>query len=361
MWPSIDPAQLEAVRERVIRLTHDTNSLDGLEIEPNAPPRGMPFAIVASVPLLPVGQREDRRSWWRCSYCERSMQFVHGKILLGADGCLRLIGDDCWKDHISFLAWGEARDDHAEYQRKVRFRRIQSQFPSVLESMNASAANVIRLPECKKICLSFADTFASTFPQLMADMSECLERHKALGEVKRVTRYSELEGRTGQRLADRDDDKGPSSREEFVLIHAPIGLDALTTAPAQAFDNLEQGRAKVWAAQRMLRDGGWEKLATSAFTKKFRELDTCCRSAIEHLSNAAASINAIQAFTGPQNLQGIALWANRCEPCLYGSYKPLSGGLRYTPEEGREVEYTVPRWPLVRIDGIEDLARLLRM
>ena len=360
-WPSIDPVRLERVRDEVVRLTQTTNSLDGLDIEPNAPPEGMPFAIIASVPLLPEAKRQDRQHWRRCSYCERNMQFAHGKILFGADGRLRLIGDDCWKRHISNLAWGEARDDHAEYQRKVRFTRIQTQFPRVLDRINASVAHLIQQPECKKTCSSFPGSFASVFPQLVADMAECLKRHQGLGEIKRVTRYSELEGRAGQRLADREDGTGPSSREEFVLIHAPVGLHALTEAPTKAFEELEQGRAKIWAALRMLRDGGWEKLPTPIFTKKFKELEAYCRSASEQLNIAVASINAIQAFMDAKNLRGIALWANQCEPCLYGTYVPLQHGLRYIPDAGGEVEYTVPQWPSVMIDGIDELRRLLRM
>ena len=121
----IDPAEIDRIRREVKNLIERNGSLEGLVIEENKPSDGMLFAIVHETPKLAQSADHDKYFWYRCSYCERNKQFKNGKIVFCADRKLRLIGLDCWKNHIEEEAWSREKADWREYQRRTEFENLK--------------------------------------------------------------------------------------------------------------------------------------------------------------------------------------------------------------------------------------------
>lgn len=346
-WSAIDAAELESLRDGVKTHIDLHSSLSGLNIETMAPPQGMPFQFIHSVPKLPDIAQQDKSLWYPCSYCERNYQFKDGRIVYCADKKLRLIGNDCWKKHIDKDTWNAAREDYSIYQRRKKFDLLKERYiPAVKKVKNALKSHQNQIALLSAFIDSFAASFRERFPDLSAALDKATKNNNAL------TVYGYVQSENGGYK--------PSSevisrfRHEKAIVQGQNAIQPVW----------DLALAEIHKAEYMFEKTDWNNLSNRQFNSQVDGFQLRCREAIEKVKTVTAKINAVWSFMGTENIARIVTWANHPDCELHytseGKYEVASIGLRYILQNGQALEMILPQTLRpAQVDGIDELDALL--
>lgn len=359
----IDPIRLGQVRAEIKRHFETGGTIEELEIEPNSPVPGTAFAFVAPTPKLPSLANYDRSFWRRCCYCQTDRKYKDGKIVLCADGYLRLIGPDCWHHHIDKLDWNAAKEDWAAYQRRERFETLKDRLKPALETFRSE----LRFTSEKFAgSIAFTDTFsprfASLMPELARHLGNAISRNSGELSVDRmVPAFGALEGAAGYRTS-QEKDQAPRYRPQAETLHRLAGVDALSQPQGSTKKQLEEARKSVDSAIYKFRNTDWDSLSNIAFKKIADEIERDCKTSIGAVETLLKNMHSVRTFLSRPNITGITKWANDhdCELCFSGTYKIIPNGIRHAPERGDFVEIALPEgFAIPRLGTHQSINQLL--
>lgn len=364
----LDVDKLADVRERVKMHLKAHRSLAGLDIERNAPPEGMRFAFVAETPEPPPSRRQDRESWYRCSYCETDRRFISGRLVYCADGRLRMIGEICWVHHIDDAEWHAADDEWRLFKRRDRFEETRAKLVPAARMMRVALRD---RAEHRKL-LEFADTFdkrfASAFPHLAAALRRAARNNGGALVVERmVPDFGAFEGARGQRTAQEQSDRPPRYRPQAELIHRLSGAEALfPMSGGGCIHLLDRAFAEICSAIDRNQKIDWETATNRVFKREADAFEQECVDAMRAIDLVVKRMKAVETFLGTRNMSGVVKWANDtdCELLLAqgGAFAVVPGGIAYEPERGDKVTVKLPAdYAVIDVPGLETIRQLLHV
>jgi len=263
--------------------------------EPMRPEKGLDFAFIGRAP-----KRKSMSSYYRCSFCQTDRKFAAGNVVLSADGLLRLIGPDCWREHIDPEQYNAQEADLRDYELQERFainsERIRiavcDAVPRVLTLAYASKSLLDLAENLPKVIESDATGFKALMQRIRPDNGRLLVEASVPDE------------RAGK------DERGRylKYRLEQTLLHKVAGLDAafsshtgLTSLARQAYQELRNAASAI--------PQGPSTGANAPTAKAIRAIQGQLGKAARHLATLRDVMALFQAFLAPANLRGIALWS----------------------------------------------------
>lgn len=361
----IDPIELALVRAQVAAHILATQSLDGLDIAPGRPEVDSKFAFVHLTPKLSVVSKSPEHSLWRrCSYCETNRKWIDGSIVLCSDHRLRLIGPDCWKNHVDEQDWNAATTEFQQYQRIARFKVAKNlYFPTI----RALQGEIKTTKSILKSSIDFADRFGSNFRTKFPTLANLLVRAHRDDDrlvVERMSiNYRSLEGGRGQAEAQTIDDR--VSRSAVVhTIHRLVGGNSIDIAEGAVSRSLDRAFHQANIAMDMsTRD--WEAMSDHQFDGAARVFEAACQESVIACYQVLQMMQAVFAFLSGANTTGIATWANDhdCEIWLTedeGRYESNSRGLVLYISSGGCIRYLLPLdYRLPKLEYLEEMKDLI--
>ena len=325
----INVAELAHVRALVRHHLETYRALDGLDIDPSAPPKGIAFAIVTRTPRLQVYSHRDHSNWRRCSYCERERQFADGNIVLCADGKLRLIGDDCWRQHIMEEDWRVAQEEHGLYKRRVRFETMMERYAPASQALQHDLKDRSRWTASIQFVASLPALLHRRLPELYESLLAAVRTDGWLKVERYEVNFGSMEGRSGQRAAQELDDTPKRYRAAAVPIYMLAGGGALSPPPDLAA-LLDKAFARICQANHLLSTTQWDDLSDRAFGAKAGEYEELCRSALGLVEIVIQSARDTATFLGARNVTGILGWATDTdnEISYIGEWKAAARGIK---------------------------------
>lgn len=327
--PTLNPENIERVRARVAAEL-DVGVPIATLADPNRPDTLRPFALIGVTPQAPA----NRSLWHRCSFCETDRKFRKGRIILGCDMALRMIGDECWKDDYGDEEWKEAKEDLRGYELRKRFDALRSQLLPALNTITETLRSMsTEHGESLARISNLGAEIRGKMPHLYEPLSEAKRRSGALTieEVVENPAY-ELNRRSSP----------------FVTVmrasHRPQGLEIL---------DMPALKPMVWSAVDLLArvpslvaglEGG--KLSNRQFASRMRELVAICRNGLEKIRYMRALGLGCFSFFDTHHLIALCRWANDSNCILQledltFEHQPFT--LRQIDRRGNVVELTWPR------------------
>jgi hypothetical protein len=344
----IDPAEIACIRREIKNLIERTGSLVGLVIEENKPPDGMLFAIVHETPKLSQIADHDKDFWYRCSYCERNKQFKNGKIVFCADKKLRLIGLNCWKNHIEEEAWSREKADWREFQRRTQFENLRGVIiPAAMELQRELKDVRTTHVAAFKFADDFRGSFASLFPELANALLLAIEKDLPL---------------TIDRLIEHN-----NKREWHpVRVHTLQGKDALINSSAPLSQQVDTAFASIIRAVQEFREIDWESLSNQTYAQKMDIFLSRCRDAISFVESVNKKLSGIRIFLSVSNVTGIAKWANDDEHEFFyrkdksGDFRAILRGIEFVPYRGDTLRISYPEdFQVIDVTNVDALKALI--
>lgn len=328
----MDRELVETTRKMIAAHLAAGRAVAELPIERMKPPvQNMLFEFVGNTPPAPI-----RDQWYRCSYCERNLQFRAGRIVLCADQLLRLIGEDCWVKHIENATWKAAKQDWAYYQKREAFNAIRAPLQRELATFGADLRVTI---QARGNVFRTYQNIGAVMRRQMQPLCDRLDRARRLGgnlTVERVLSSRQLELR-------RDASRGQAvSQFEIVSLHRMQGLAILDEHDVA--DDAIAVLPLIYEAAATLRDNHWERFTLRALNHQTTELYAKIRTVADAVTQANAVLRHLRSFYSGENLQGLQAWSEDpdCDLCLDGSLSVTPTAIIFEDNAGRRGEILRP-------------------
>lgn len=291
---TLDASTIDDMRESIRRHFANGGKVSELGVEGFKPESGLSFALIARTPPAPTRDR-----WYRCSYCQRNLQFKAGTIVLCEDRCLRLIGDDCWELHFDHALFVEAR----ESLRLFELRKIFGELRAGLVVEVAECERRVRWQLRKINELKKAEAFASRLSTAIPILWQSLNNAKRAGGVLVVERAL-----TAREMDLRQGSKPIQDKYERVTIHRPQGVAFIE--PHNVSESLERSLNEIQAAQKTLEQTNWDKLTIHEFGSKRGLVVSDLKKALGSMVAASTFVDQARQFCAPTNLDGLSRWGD---------------------------------------------------
>jgi hypothetical protein len=318
-WSSLD---LSEIRRMVDRHLYDGHPVEALGIEPNKP---MPQHIGDIQFVGEAPKRNIRAMRYRCSYCERNLQFSTGKIARAGDGLLRLIGNDCWGNHFSSEVYDAAKDDLTDFLAAEHFKAVRKR---VADLVNRTAGSIYALTrEAEQAALTRVERLPGLVRTRKPALQEMVYRSHRTGGILRV------ETMVPDEMAGRDKEgRWKRYRPEAVSIHRLVGSPAIMETPFGMPSRARKLHAEVLTFKGLLESTSVPENDLSGATKALQKLQSEARAIEASMQELGKAIKDAQQFLGTQNLKGIAGWTNHrdCDADLAGDVEFDGRGLNIT-------------------------------
>lgn len=326
----LDVRFVEEIRGRVRQHLEGGGKIRDLEIDPDKPAENLLFALVGRTPPAPT-----RAAWYRCSYCERDRQFKAGTLVYCEDEKLRLIGDDCWKDHFEHEVFVEARRDLQLYHKRQSFNAVRA---SLHEAVASCAKRLFSIIWSDRLTpLREAETFGPRLNKEIPVLWQALSlarRDQGNLIVERALTEAErnFQSETG----------GRQSRFKRLLIHRAQGLGMLE--PHFVSEPLNAGMRNLQIAVKTINEADWDNLTLRSFGKKLSEIIAMIRQGLDAIDRADALVREVRAFCAETNLQGFKDWGrdHDCDLWLHGELNVFATHIVFLFDRGQNASITLP-------------------
>ncbi len=259
------------------------------------PEKGLEFAF--------IGRTEKRNSpsnYYRCSFCQTDRKFSAGNVVLSADGLLRLIGPECWKDHIDPERYQAQEADLRGYELRTRFAAYGGR---IQQAVSDAIPRVRTLAYASASLLSHAERLPLAIASDTTGFGALLRRIRPAGGRLAVEQYLPDE-------AAGKDDKGRylRHRPEQVFVHQVSGLGAafaLDLGLTQTARDAYQALRSAAEAIPQVPLAGDNVIAAKAIRSIHGQLGK----ATNNLRVLHDAMTMLQRFLSPANLRGIEHWS----------------------------------------------------
>ena len=297
MTPASDSPVLdrEGARARVAAHLATKRPIEELGVERNRPGDCRDFAFVGMAP-----KRSSQLSWYRCSFCQTDRKFSAGRIVLSSDGLLRLIGNDCWNQHLDTNRYGQEAQDWRDYERKQRFNRIRERIGPIIAAVAEKVHGTLRES-------SDAMRFVEEMPRQLRDGAPLLlnrleQARRSAGrlQVERVVRdYVAVERGRSERFLNQAE-----------TLHVVLGLDAALGPVPQLVTELKQALLPLYRAKHLILETQWEAISNARAAKAISSIQVDLQAAIRAISLSSSTIEQACDFLSPENIAGMVRWSS---------------------------------------------------
>ena len=279
------------------------------------PERGLDFAFIGRTP-----KAKSTSTYYRCSFCQTDRKFAAGIVVLSSDGRLRLIGPDCWKEHIDTEQYRAQEADLRDYELRQRFALHRDRIHA---SVRDAVPRVRTLAHARNSLLDLAEGFPRVIEQDASGLSALLRRLRPDGGRLTVETYV-----PDERAGKNEQGRYLKYRPEQTVVHRVAGLDAafsshtgLTAMAQEAYQSLRKAEEAI----PLVPDTGDNAVAA----KEIRVIQRRIGHAAGHLATLRNAWAPFKAFLAPANLHGIALWSQH-DDC---ADERLSGAITFERDE----------------------------
>jgi hypothetical protein len=267
-------------------------------------------------------KRSSQSNWYRRSFCQTDRKFSAGRIVLSSDRLLRLIGDECWEQHLDTDRYGQEAQDWRDYERKQQFNKIRERICPAITTVAEQVRYVIR---------GAADAlrFVESLPRKLRDEASILfnrldqtQRDGGHLQVDRSVRdYGAMERGGSERFINRAE-----------TIHVVTGLDAALGPVPRLDEELKQALPYLYRAKHAILDTDWDSTGNAKAAKLIGSIETEIRFALRAITLSSAALNKAYDFLSPENVAGMVRWSSDgdCDLLLEDAFiERLSNGFRF--------------------------------
>ncbi len=292
---------VKALVDECLEIDPDPEHLPGLDKIRPFDHKKSPFVVLRRT-IVPTSKAAKR---YDCPYCRVENKFWEGWILLGEDGKLRLIGDDCKTSHVDAVVL-EAAYSRYDAERSAAFYR--QALPEVVDRAGALFRDITQYlhrtdDPAARTCWRVREKLLSDLPELAEHLLRAIRDSKPLTVI--VRHRSVLKS---ERRQDGSEDDVMETREiERHVIRGSPWLTALMAPDTELAVAARTLAAAQQAGRSALAEHGDDDKQIS---RKGREAVGQMVKAVDKVRSALATIGAALAFMDAPHLESLCAWAN---------------------------------------------------
>lgn len=269
-----------------------------LDIEPNRPASGTPFAFIAVLPTI-----RSQHLWYRCSYCQHERKFGEGRLAFCGDLKLRFVGNKCWRKHIAKEAWTDARDDFRTFKTKQQFDLVRDELGPVLFALSRDLRIYVdgNFDTLKQI-----ETFGGRLSRLIPELWKYLNQGRRAGNILVVERMLTDREKEVQKQFSGLTKSAGTAGVRVERIHTLQGTRILDDM--NVVTPLIEGLRSIQNASERFKAAGWDNLPPRTFSKTLKAILEQIDKGLSAIASAAMLRNEAMAFFNPSHIQGIGRW-----------------------------------------------------